>query len=124
MKNALRCSWEGEPPRLGTALVLEHDALQERLWGDTLHIQPTDGFGEAEEPAVSARRLQIFLDLVGFLAADLSQFLLDDGFVGLLDPAEQMFVQALQELRRLTPPGGGAQEKVARLLDSFGAGSG
>lgn len=118
--NHARESVEGTKPQLGTTLVLQQDWLQQRLWSGTLQIVPFDSPGVPAEPSGAARSLQIFLDLVGFLAADLSQFLLDKGFEGLLDDQERRLRDGLRSLQAIEFSDPDLGSKVEFIMRSFG----
>jgi hypothetical protein len=107
---------------LGTALVLTEDDLKATLWEDIVGIVPMSAQGDApaSRASESARRLQILLDLVGYLAADLSGFLLAEGFAALLDDDEADIAEALTPLTSLSPEDPQLHEKICVILRSFG----
>jgi hypothetical protein len=113
--------------KVGTALSLFGNPLFEELWNNDISVVP---MGEATPnpdgaaTARAARRLQIFLDLVAFEAADTGGFLLGHGFEGELSPGEATLREKLLDLRRSLP----SYEEVpsvARIqafLETFGSG--
>jgi hypothetical protein len=110
---------------VGTALSLAEDRLFEELWDPHLKVLPmTSNMENAALPA-AARTLQIFLDLVAAHAADLSSFLLAEGYdeAGVLTDSESTFRAALIELERHLPPSSDlpSAQRVRQLLATFGA---
>ena len=74
---------------LGSVVTLFDDPLFTDLWGDDLHVVPmAPGPADDSKTPEAIRRQAIFLDLVGFEAADLNAFLLDDSYEGMLDEPE------------------------------------
>jgi hypothetical protein len=85
----------------GTVLVLFDDPLFEDLWSGDLRFvamadEPADPAGPTkQELATAARRLEIFLDLLGMLAADHRAFILDDRYESILTDEERTLREAL-----------------------------
>ena len=91
---------------MGTALLLEPDDLLADLWAADLNLVPMEPPSTGiESPArasgVRSRRVQILLDLVGYLAADLSHFVLDETYAALLDEDEKDLRDQLNSLAGL-----------------------
>lgn len=113
--------------KFGTVLTLFDDPLFHTLWSDDLTIlsmapQPlTPGAPTGAEVADAARRLQIFLDLLGLLAADRQAFLLDPDYVEILDEDEQALRDSLITLAQQLPNEHGTTwDQVRSLLDRMG----
>ncbi len=70
---------------LGTALMLTRDRLVKSLWTHDLHWE--DGFDQGDGVAEAARRLEIFLDDVGYQATAQAH-LLDPRFIDALDESD------------------------------------
>lgn len=116
-----------DPSHLGTSVTLFDDPLFAELWEDLTVIPMSDPLAEPPtEPQLehAARRLQIFLDLVGFEAADLTAFLLNDDYTGMLNERELALKQALAPLTREELPDGAGWTRVQNLLKGFGIASG
>lgn len=111
--------------KVGTALTLFKDPLFEELWSGDLDVIPMVSAQPSVDPsevASAARRLQIFLDLVGSQAADLNGFLLAPGYGGLLSDEERRLRGSLTELKHRLQgadhfPG---EPRVREFLRSFG----
>ena len=108
----------GVPGKVGTALVLFDDPLLEELWGDDLDIvamapRPSTGRPTAGEISAAARRLDVFLDQIGLLAADVSSFLLDPTYESMLDDEERQLASAVRQVAVLAEAGDGP---IAELL--------
>jgi hypothetical protein len=101
----------GDP--FGTVLVLFDDPLFEHLWLGDLRVvamapEPAEATGPtSHELATAARRLQIFLDLTGLLAADHRAFILDDRHASILTDDEAALRDALQAALEHRPTAGG-----------------
>lgn len=112
--------------KVGTALTLFEDPLFGELWSDDLDVIPMLSArqpGDPSEVASAARRLQIFLDLVGSQAADLSGFLLAPGYEGLLSDDERRLRDSLIALKHGLQgadqsPG---KDRVGEFLRRFGS---
>lgn len=104
--------------KLGTALLLEPDELQQELWVNDLTYIAT-GTGDAE----SVRRLEIFLDLVLSLASSSDEYLFDPTFNEVLTEGEEALHRELERLADLAPTFADvpAWRRVRRLLDELGA---
>jgi hypothetical protein len=101
----IRSALPGRDP-MGTALLLEPDDLLADLWAADLNLVPMEPPSTGiESPArasgVRSRRVQILLDLVGYLAADLSHFVLDETYAALLDEDEKDLRDQLNSLAGL-----------------------
>lgn len=80
----------GEP--IGTALTLFEDPIMHKLWGDVLHfvaMEPRPRVVTPEDRARAARKLEIVLDEIAIHSADISAFLLDESYDGVLDSDER-----------------------------------
>lgn len=83
-----RESGDDDPPsstRLGTALVIGPIGLFHEVWKPSLELVPLAS--DAPYHATGSRRVEIFLDLVGHLAAPAGSYLLGDGWHELSDPS-------------------------------------
>ena len=112
---------------LGSALVLADDPLQGLLWEGAIDVVPcgpriAEGAPDARSvTSTAARSLQIFLDRVAFLAADMSAFLLVPGFGDLLDGDEKQLADLLVGLAERAPRDPGLRAKLNGLLEQFGS---
>ncbi|MEJ7705747.1 MAG: SIR2 family protein [Geodermatophilaceae bacterium] len=105
--------------KLGTALVLQRDPLQERLWAAEINLVPVGGDGVAEQ----ARMLEIFLDcLLAHAESDL-QFFLGPRYAHRLTQAEARlrdrliaFATAASEEERGPP----AWQEIERAVRDLG----
>ncbi len=104
---------------LGTALVLHADQLQSTLWDGTVDIRSIGSDDCSTDVPTEARRLQIFLDLLGHLSADLSGFLMDPTYDDLLDDDEKELAERLRDLRDVAAGTEGAV-RVEAFLRSIG----
>jgi hypothetical protein len=80
----------GEP--IGTALTLFEDPIMHKLWGDVLHfvaMEPRPAVVTDKDRARAARKLEIVLDEIAVHSADISAFLLDASYDGVLDSRER-----------------------------------
>jgi len=104
--------------KLGTALLLEPDELQQELWEKDLSYVAT-GHGGLE----SARRLEIFLDLVLSLASGSDVYLFDATFEEVLTKDERALRDELKVLasRVSAFADAPAWQRVRQLLDDLGA---
>lgn len=124
---AARAAGPDQHRTFGTVLTLFDDPLFDTLWSDDLTVLAmappplSPGWPTAEEVDVAARRLQIFLDLLGLLAADRQAFLLDPSYQSLLDGGEPALRDALLELaNRLPATHDATWAQVRALLDRMG----
>jgi hypothetical protein len=102
--------------RLGTALVLSRDELQEELWRDDLDLVAMGG-----TVPEAARRLELFLDLVLLLATTSDAHLFDPAYVDLLTDDERELRDALQRaLGGITSGASPAWGRVTSLLSDLG----
>ncbi|RBY85116.1 SIR2 family protein [Blastococcus sp. TF02A-26] len=110
--------------RSGTVLALREDPVRSRLWERDV---TTVAMAEADAaPAEAARRLEVFLDLIGCLSTPPTGYLLDPSYRGLLDAEERGLAEVLQAVAdRLPAPAhrSEAAEEVHALLRRLGAGS-
>lgn len=107
----------GREDKLGTALLLERDQLQEELWKQDLHYVP---MSEDADPD-AARRLEIFLDHVLLMSTTSDAHVFDDSYEGLLTTDER----ALRETLEAAFAGrefddAPAWSRVRRLLEELG----
>lgn len=106
--------------KLGTALVLEHDALLEELWHDDLDFIAMQG-----STPDAARKLELFLDHVLLLATTSDRHLFDPAFAGLLTPDEARLRDLLVDaLDHVVLGNSSSWDKVQALLYSLGWGRG
>ncbi|WP_156657796.1 SIR2 family NAD-dependent protein deacylase, partial [Mycobacterium kyorinense] len=106
-----------EPKQLGTVLTIEESAWG-RLWGDLFNVV---NIGNGP-PAIAARRLQIFLDRVAYLATPRHAYLLEPSFDGLLSDEEQQIATSLRKLERVVAGSDHpTAHVVSKALREFGA---
>lgn len=77
---------------IGSALTLFEDPLLQTLWGDVLHFVPMAPRPDEvtkDDIDRAARRLEIVLDEIAIRSADISAFLLDPTYDGVLDDGER-----------------------------------
>lgn len=110
---------------VGTALSLTNDTLFQELWSPHLKVLSMTSSADNSAVPAAARTLQIFLDMVAAKAADLSSFLLAEGYEeqGILTDSENTLRSALVELERHLPPGSDlpSVKRVRQLLATFGS---
>lgn len=107
----------------GTVLTLFDDGLERDLWEDDLHIVPMTTLPPTPETVPeAARELELFLDLVGFLAATSAAFFLDPTYETLSND-EAALRSALTRLIDLTDDSNKhtVGHKVRRFLKDLGA---
>jgi len=110
----------------GTVLTLFRDDLFTELWPD-LHVVPmadaprVPGKPTEQEIEAAVRRLDIFLDLVGHLSADVDAFLLDRTYADLLDDEERDIAQHLRAIRQTLEKNTASSGRVRALLRDLGA---
>lgn len=112
-----RALGDGRDDKLGTALLLARDELQEELWAQDLHYVAIGG----HDAHAAARRLEIFLDHVLLSSATSDAHLFDDGYEGLLTDDERELRDILTEAftnRELNDAP--AWTRVRRLLEALG----
>ncbi|RUP00951.1 MAG: SIR2 family protein [Mycobacterium sp.] len=87
----------------GTVITLRDDPLERRLWQQDLDTIPVACSGEDHEGdlAIAARQLELFLDLVGYLATPPAAFFLDESYAD-LTKSESELVEPLNTLVELT----------------------
>lgn len=89
--------------RFGSALMLEPDAMQEKLWGKHLNLVNMKDPDSAESgTAAAARRLEIFLDALIAHASDSHSFLLAPHYGEGLTDEESALRHALLEVARVS----------------------
>lgn len=108
---------------IARVLTLEEDLVFDDIWSPVTTIIPMSDTDERLSKLEEARRMQIFLDLVGFEAAETSEFLLDDTFAALLDREEVKLRDALRELEPQAQRSSSSEawEPVRQLLRRYGA---
>lgn len=108
-----------------TVLTLGDDGLDRQLWEDDLSIVPIIArpAKEVSKP-VAARQLEIFLDLVGYLATTSAAFFLDSTYRKLSED-ERPLRDSLTELAKSTrnDPPGSVGYIVSRFLRQLGDGA-
>ena len=113
--------------QVGTVLTLFQNPLLNELWAPELEVIPVSDRGEDQAhlgTADAARTLQIVLDLVGFMAADMTSFLLAEGYeADILSDDERNLRTALLAMQDQLPQGAvpSSLGRVRDLLASFGA---
>lgn len=78
--------------KIGTALTLFDDPMLRKLWGDVLEfvpMEPRPTVVTEVDVARAARKLEIVLDEIAIHSADISAFLLDPTYDGVLDHNER-----------------------------------
>jgi hypothetical protein len=109
----------------GTVLALREDKARAKLWEQDVETVPMSPAGT--ESAEAARRLEVFLDLIGCLSTPPTGYLLDPAYRGMLSDEECRLAAALDRTAHALPdaaedPSTAAQE-VAALLRRLGHGS-
>lgn len=104
----------------GTALMLEKDAMREKLWGP--HLRLLDMSSMDGDKKVAARRLEIFLDALIAYSADNHSFLLAPHYEGGLEEQEKELRQYLLGLTRLQAVRGAHSSApiIQRMLRELG----
>ncbi|MSX55320.1 MAG: SIR2 family protein [Actinobacteria bacterium] len=111
--------------KLGTVLTLFEDPLLSALWGGDLDIVPVaqarDHISHPAERSAS-RQLDIVLDRIGLLSADVTSFLLDDTYASMLDRHEETvrddLLQLMGHLDGSSPIDVQVREMLATVLRS------
>lgn len=104
-------------PARGTVLTLFDDGLERDLWESDLHIVPMTTLPPTPERVPeAARELEIFLDLVGFLATTSAAFFLDPTYEALSNEETELRV-ALMELLEQTS--GSNRQSVGHKVRGF-----
>ena len=107
----------------GTAITLFDDDLKRKLWeGDVDIVSVTPPGSSDVDPAMAGRQVERLLDLLGFLVADHSAFLLDDDYEDMLTSDE---LELKRELLTIADAAVANRSKngwsrVADLLDELG----
>jgi hypothetical protein len=85
--------------KFGTVLTLQREPYAERLWPDleSCPMVSTPAASDAE-PAQQARQLQIFLDLLAHLCADVDAFLIDETYRSMLTDTEKRRAELVRQL--------------------------
>lgn len=84
----------------GTALLLERNPLMADLWRQDLDlVAMSDATPDEDAFWAAARRLEVFLDHLGFLASNNTSWILDPTYTGLLSPPELELRRRLQDLQ-------------------------
>lgn len=108
---------EGHVTRMGTVLTLRPEPFLAELHREDLAVEPmTDDDGTEAE---GAHHLEVFLDLVAAMAADVSAFLLDPTYASMLDPSEERTARALAALGGNLDDGP-IDADLRRMLRGFG----
>ena len=103
--------------KLGTALLLEHDELQEELWKNDLDYVAVGGGSTAG----AARRLELFLDHLLLLATTSDAHLFDRAYDGMLTGDERWLRDLLADTFDGRPLGdSSAWLRVRALLQELG----
>jgi len=75
---------------IGTVLTLETDPLTNELWTTDLQIIPMTVGEKKMAPEARSRQLEIFLDLVGYLATTSAAFFLDRTYDAVSEDEEDL----------------------------------
>jgi hypothetical protein len=126
VRSALQMQGGGARGGSGTVLALREDKARARLWEQDVETVPMSPAGT--EPAEAARRLEVFLDLIGCLSTPPTGYLLDPAYRGMLNDEERTLADALQRAAEALPAREGdrlstAAQEVAGLLRRLGHGS-
>lgn len=109
--------------RFGSALMLERDEMQEKLWGKHLKLIDMKN-PDASESATgeAARRLEIFLDALVAHSSDSHSYLLAPHYGEGLTEEELGLRNALLEVAKVSPasPTNSATSVVHRMLQELG----
>jgi hypothetical protein len=122
VRSALQLQGSAPGRRNGTVLALREDPARARLW--ERDVETVAMGGQDTTPAEAARRLEVFLDLIGCLSTPPTGYLLDPAYRGLLNEEERRLAAAL----RITAAALGedasstAAQEVAALLRRLGHG--
>ena len=122
VRSALQLQGSRSGRRNGTVLALREDPARARLWERDVE---TVAMGSAGTPAAeAARRLEVFLDLIGCLSTPPTGYLLDPAYRGLLDEGERTLADALGQAAEAVRDGSdsAAAREVADLLRRLGHG--
>lgn len=109
--------------RFGSALMLDNDVMQEKLWGKHLNLIEMKNPDPSESGiAAAARRLEIFLDALVAHASDSHSFLLAPHYGEGLTDEEARLRDALLEVARVSSTGNtsSAAPVVHRVLRELG----
>ena len=122
----VRQARSGVSGKVGTAVVLFDDPLLTELWGDDLDIvavSPRPAHTPTQsEVAEAARELELLLDRIGYLAADVTSFLLDPTYRSMLDDDELAISDALNDAsHRISQGTGPVAERLRSEFERLGA---
>ena len=105
----------------GTAVVLRDEPLMDELWRGDIDFVP---MGDPSlEMAEAARKVELLLDRIAYIATDDTAHLLDPAYDGILTEAERWLRDNLHALRYQQPQGVGATKAwhtVDQVLRRFG----
>lgn len=121
VRRALPAKKSGD--HFGSALMLERDVMQEKLWGKHLNlVDMKDPDSSDSCPAAAARRLEIFLDALVAHASDSHSFLLAPHYGEGLTEEESRLRNALLEVARVSSSGNASSTThvVLRMLGELG----
>lgn len=107
----------------GTVLTLRDDHLERQLWENDLDTVPLVAGNKYEDDIPgAARQLELFLDLVGYLAVPPAAFFLDESYAD-LTASESELIEPLAELVTLTARSGKhtVGDQVRAFLTKLGA---
>ncbi|MGV0741035.1 SIR2 family NAD-dependent protein deacylase [Mycolicibacterium sp. XJ870] len=107
----------------GTVLTLSDDDLERQLWKQDLDTVPLVVGDECKDDlSGAARQLELFLDLVGYLAVPPAAFFLDESYAD-LTKSESELIKPLKELVSLTATSGKhtVGDQVREFLTRLGA---
>lgn len=104
----------------GTALMLQKDAMREKLWGP--HLKLLDMSSVGVDKKVAARSLEIFLDALVAYSSDNHSFLLAPHYEGGLQEQERELRKSLLKLTGLQATQGtnGSGPIIQRMLRELG----
>lgn len=120
MHDVRRARGENGGP-IGTALTLFDDPLLRKLWGDVLNFVPMEPRPKKvtdADRARAARKLEIVLDEIAIHSADISTFLLDPTYDGVLDDNERIIRREAAQLLLATK---GDEHIGAAIRDLLGS---
>lgn len=99
VRQAVRRDPHADP--FGTAVVLNEEPLMDELWRGDITFVP---MGSRRTPkAEAARRVELFLDRIAFVATDDTAHLMDPAYDGILTEPERWLRDHLQALRYQQP---------------------
>ena len=109
---------------IGTVLTLETDPLTNELWTEDLEIVPMTVGEKKMAPEARSRQLEVFLDLVGYLATTSAAFFLDRTYDAVSEDEEDLRSDLSRLFWSVQDAGDDSvKRKVLRFLgDELGAG--